>query len=228
MKIWDLIGRKYPVFYFDATGGLFNKIYGQQNPPFLFSLVSHDREERQIIPIAEFVTTGHTALDISQYLQKFSHFLDNSKLSFAPVIVTDFSYSLINAIMDAVNKCNLTHYVNWCFDILINHKDDANLRSVMKTRLILCSTHFLKSFIKKIKQIEKNKSKVSNTFILCFSLLQNSLTIEEFNERLLSIHEMFNVKYKDIYFFNCFATMETLLSEREINKTEIGNLIKVF
>lgn len=82
------------MFYFDATGRFFNKMHGQQNQPFLFSIVLHDKEKRQIVPIAEFITAGHHALDISKYLQSINHLLEKSKLSFAPLVVTDFSYSL--------------------------------------------------------------------------------------------------------------------------------------
>ena len=188
-------------------------------------MVSHDREKRQIIPISEFVSTGHTSLDISKYLQSINHLLENYKLSFAPLVVTDFSYSLINAVMDSVNKCSLVHYLNWCFDIFFKYREEKTLRRVMKTRLILCSTHFLKSLIKKVKNIEKKNSSIARTFILCFSLLQNSVTAKEFNENLMYIHDIFNEKSQTYRFADSYDKLKNLLKQREINRTEIGIIV---
>ena len=127
--------------------------------------------------------------------------------------------------MDAINKCNLAHYINWCFDILIQHKEEKSLFLVMKTKLALCSTHFLKSFIKKVKKIDKEKSDAAKTIIFCFSLLQNSISIEQFDDCLLHTYRIFNEKSLNRHFFTSYKKMKKYLTEREMNRIDIGNVL---
>jgi hypothetical protein len=93
------------VWYIDATGSVLKRLK-KQSMPFLYSIVSHDPSTKTIIPIAEFVSCSHGALAISNYLFHIkSLFSQNIKMKnkfiFAPIIVTDFSWALINSIHQA-------------------------------------------------------------------------------------------------------------------------------
>jgi hypothetical protein len=61
--------------------------------------------------------------------------------------------------MDAFNATDTSKYIDWCYQLLIRFSNDPDknkaLRTMMKTRLIICSTHYLKNLIKDIKKIEK-------------------------------------------------------------------------
>ena len=131
---------KFPIWHIDATGGIIKNIQGQPKP-FLYSIVCHDKEKQLIFPICEFFTTANTAKSISSYFADFKLELlkkvPKSKLfQFAPLIVTDFSWGLINAVMQTFNNCSTNIYINWCFDILLNSANSIILATVMKT--ILC------------------------------------------------------------------------------------------
>ncbi|RNA37617.1 hypothetical protein BpHYR1_009831 [Brachionus plicatilis] len=46
--------------------------------------------------------------------------MDFVKQYIEPIIVTDFSFALINSIMKTFNRLDLDRYLNMCYDFLIN------------------------------------------------------------------------------------------------------------
>ena len=95
----------------DATGSV-SEIVPYQKQPLYYSIVMHDKTKKQIIPIAEFVTTSQTQLSISGYLNIIRKILETNITSkkqfpFAPIFVTDFSWAIINSILDVFNRCNI-------------------------------------------------------------------------------------------------------------------------
>jgi hypothetical protein len=84
------------------------KIEGQKKP-FLYSIVDHDLNKKIIYPISEFFTTANDAKSIASYFAdiklEFIKKIPRCELfQFAPIIVTDFSWGLINAIMETFNN----------------------------------------------------------------------------------------------------------------------------
>jgi hypothetical protein len=106
-----------PVLYFDATSSVIDCI-PKQKRPFLYSLVCHDSLNKTIIPICEFLTTQHTSKKVSQYLSAIKSNLDDEMQSAISIIVTDFSWTLMHAIITTFNHCSVMTYLNWCFDHL--------------------------------------------------------------------------------------------------------------
>ena len=74
-------------------------------------------------------------------------------------------------------------YLTWCYDHLYGLVIHS---SSMNTILIHCSDHSLKNVISKSKKV-KCSSKLRNTFIFSFSLLQNATKPEEFEATLINI-----------------------------------------
>ena len=154
--MWSVIKVSNPVWFVDATGGVHSKVNGQK-APFLYSAVCHDEKKKQIIPVFEFISTEHTGESIAKYMTfAISRIVQNTKsnepFSVAPVIVCDFSFALINGILKSVNHITLTDYIKYCFDILFQ----GNNSLYMRTHIYLCSTHFLKSMIKKVREWGSN------------------------------------------------------------------------
>lgn len=156
----------------------------------------HDTKQKCIIPFAEFISTGHDQTTISKYLQMIKLKCENNSIKIANTIIVDQSWALINAVMISFNNCHISNYLNWCFIILFNKTDDKELKNLMKIRLFLCSTHFLKNFIKKSKSISCKRN-VQKTFVLMLTLIQNSSTIKQIDDYLINIHNVFNNKYLD-------------------------------
>jgi len=177
----------------DATGSV-SEIVPHQKHPLYYSIVMHDKTKKQIIPIAEFVTTSQTQVSISGYLNIIRKILEtnitsNKQFSFAPIFVTDFSWAIINSILDVFNRCNIMQYIKNCFDLL----HDCENSFKMPTQIQLCAAHFLKLVVKKIKKL-KISEHTKKVGIYCFTLLQNAVELEDFERLLVNIFNLLNQK----------------------------------
>jgi hypothetical protein len=227
--MWIIIQKKFPFWYFDATGSILKKI-DRQNLPYLYSIVTHDYESKSIIPIAEFFTTSHTQINISIFLMQIKNFfLKYSSLCgkkygflypFAPVIVTDFSWPLINSVLDVFNHMSMMQYLEVAFEIIINRKKEMLFQ--IHTIIHLCSIHYLKSFIRNSKKIihkdKNNEVLVKKTLIFCFTLLQNSTSIDEIEFLLQHIYNMFNISKKNQTFLHSICLIENRIKNRNLDQ----------
>lgn len=190
--MWKKIQKFNPIWFFDSTGSIYHDINNQKKP-YLYSLISHDPKNHQFIPVAEFVTTSHNVTNISKYLLAIKSNLEILNNPISPIVVTDFSFALINSVMDIFNKFDLHKYLILCYELIVN-KNIRNFFTNVKTISYICSTHFLKIIINKTKKINTS-TKVKKMLIFCFSLLQNSTTIEQFDNYLVNIFNIFNRKF---------------------------------
>jgi hypothetical protein len=223
--MWAIVQETDLIWYLDATGNILNKVK-RQKAPFLYSLVFHDKRKHLILPIAEFVTTANDSGSISSYLSIIKLELERTipkNLSFqiAPIIVTDFSWALINSVMQVFNNVEADVYINWCFEILFKKQDSVIILSIMKTRLHLCGAHFLKLIVKKVRKIKKYSNeekdkKVQNAFIFTFTLLQNSITVSEFSKNLKHAFNIFNLKFLTEKCSNSMSEVKKELLERDL------------
>ncbi|CAF0933384.1 unnamed protein product, partial [Brachionus calyciflorus] len=196
IRMWDMIQQRNPVWHFDASGLFLNEI-NDQSKPFLFSIVCHDPVSKSFIPIGDFFTPANDALNIQLNLTRIQQTFLKYKKTYNPsVIVTDFSWASINALLRTFLNCDIIQYLKISFEKAI-HFDNSH-DYVFKTKIYLCSTHFLKNVIDdfdyRTSRI-KISSKVRHCFIICFTMLQNSETINEFNENLFHFITIFSQKY---------------------------------
>ena len=125
----------------------------------------------------------------------------NKRFIVPPIVVTDFSWALITAVLEAFNNCSVVNYLNWTFDVIFKYSENIKLNRLMKTRIIICQTHIFKAVVKKTNfLIEKRRSSekdydkqnmIKKLFLFCFTILQNSTSLEEFNDALRDIFEIF-------------------------------------
>ncbi|CAF0900466.1 unnamed protein product [Brachionus calyciflorus] len=203
--MWDMIEQRNPVWHFDASGLFLNEI-NDQSKPLLFSIVCHDPISKSFIPIADFFTPANDSLIIQLNLIRIqSTFLRYKKSSVIKksldinnpsVIVTDFSWASINALLRTFLNCDIIQYLKMSFEKAIKFNNSYD--KILKTKIYLCSTHFLKNVIDdfdtRTKRMKISK-KVRHCFIICFTLLQNSKTINEFNDNLWHFYTIFSEKY---------------------------------
>jgi hypothetical protein len=193
LEIWSQIQTSQHIWNFDATGSIIEAVENQSKP-YLYSMVCHDEQNNTIIPMAEFVTTSHKHLTVSSYLFVVKKYFEKyckpkSDFVLAPVIVTDFSWTLITSILESFNSMNIIKYLDSCFEIIIN-KNNSN---ILKTIIYLCAAHFIKLIIKKVKKNEPEISdKIKKSFVFSFSLLQNATSFIEFECFFIHILHMFN------------------------------------
>ena len=137
----------------------------------------------------------------------------------------DFSWTNINSINNVFNGLTIIQYLNLSYDLLIEHKNDShNIFNILKSMIYICSTHFLKIIIKRVSSINekcdkkhkkhfeyKNKIKICVFF---FTLLQNSISIEQFNILLEHLYNIYMVKQKSISNLNSIKTLLDAVSNR--------------
>ena len=218
--MWKKASKKNDVWYFDATGSIHKDIKNQKKP-FLYSLVFHDASNHSIIPVYEFFTTSHTQTNISKYLGSLKAIFDSQNLVFPKIVVMDNSLALINSIVLSFNNCTLSNYLNWCYDLCLKNVSDQIFLDLMKIKIYICSTHFLKNIIRKAKLV-KIADNVIKSFVFMFSLIQNSISINQIDNYLINVYNIFNNKFLDstvIYSLN-IITLE--LRERNISKVNIS------
>jgi hypothetical protein len=197
------IKNQFPIFFFDSTGTINKEIVGQKLTYF-YTVTIYNREKKCYIPIIEFFTTDQSQRSVTQFLTsasiKISEYQKklsaNQELIEDCIFVTDQSSVLINSILKTFNKCTLSQYIQWTYDILIDGKDDINYFKIMKTLIYNCATHLLKNVLKQTEKITKNV-KVKKAFVFCFSLIQNSTDLDQIEKYIKMIFMIFNTQIKD-------------------------------
>lgn len=121
-----------PIIFFDSTGSI-HKDIPDQKKPFLYSLVFHDTIKHKILPLAEFISTAHDQITIGKYLSSIKSILEQNKVAQPKIIVTDMSWALINSVLLIFNNCNILNYLNYCYLILTQNKQELNQIIKVKT-----------------------------------------------------------------------------------------------
>jgi len=189
----------------------------------LYSIVVHDNVEKKIIPIASFLTTCHTTDSIALNLTIIKNFLTqniNQKKFYAvaPIIVVDHSWAMIQSVLKSMNNVTALQYLNWCYAYIVQKEN--NKKFIFITTVYICSTHMLKIILKHVKKFSKQiPVKVCEALKFCFTLLQNSKTIEQFDIYLEHIYILFNSKYISsvVKYSTDYLRNELLNRETEIN-----------
>ena len=185
----------------------------------------HDKNNKFICPIAEFFSSGHDSQTISSFLNLVKDVLEKkmpkNSFQWSPIIVTDFSWALINAACRTFNNVTIESYIYWCADILINQQ--KWLFYSMSTILILCYSHFIKLIAKKIKKIKKfsskkNNSKLHKIALYTCAVLQKSSNMQDFSFNLKNAYNIFNTKYNSKQKQNSVKAL--------IEKIKIGSVSK--
>lgn len=134
----------------------------------------------------------------------------------------DFSWALINGVLNVFNKMSIREYLDWSFRKIINNKEDKIEILPTNTRVYLCSTHFLKSLVKKTKKIDLEPN-IRTFFIFCFTLLQNSVSIIQFNNYLLNIKNIFDNNQKTSALYYSLSTIRIEIQNRNLDKLDFSS-----
>lgn len=126
---------------FDCTGSIIKR-FERQKPAFLYSLVLNGCN----ISVCDFVTTNNKSFAIEAELSRFlaSARTISKTAHFPDIIVTDFSYALINACMLAFNKMTITRYLDVVFKVMTSRVEKLDQSSI-NTIHGLCYCHIMKA-----------------------------------------------------------------------------------
>ena len=222
--MWLIIQQHNPIWYFDATSNINKKLPLQKDPDF-YAMVCHDRQNRQLIPLFEFVTTDQTEFSINIYLQKAKNLIKQTQtlpknmFIIAPIIVVDFSWAMINSINNSFNNCSTLQYLHWTFDVLINKNTCPDFLKIMNTRVYICAVHFLKTIIKKVKKYKDDKKNILfKMFVYAFTLIQNSIKVDQMIAYLKNVHNIFCNRFLDQTVIYSISIIRDELKVRGLNQ----------
>ncbi|CAF0919488.1 unnamed protein product [Brachionus calyciflorus] len=215
LNIWSYIRKLNAIWFFDATGSIQKKV-NNQKMPFLYAIIMHDTDNHQLIPFSEFVSTAHDQITISSYLLSIKSKL--SVESFPEIVVVDMSWALINSITNIFNSHDVLTYLKLSFKQIFENEEIGH---GFKVKIYLCSTHFLKSIIKKTKKI-RVKNSVRNAFVFAFTLIQNSKTIQEIENYLVNIYNVFNNPYFERSVVYSLNLLQIKIRERNLLNIDIS------
>jgi hypothetical protein len=222
--MWLIIQQQNPIWYFDATSNINKKLPLQKDPDF-YAMVCHDKQNRQLIPLFEFVTTDQTEFSINIYLQKAKNLIKQTQtlpknmFIIAPIIVVDFSWAMINSINNSFNNCSTLQYLHWTFDVLINKNTCPDFLKIMNTRVYICAVHFLKTIIKKVKKYKDDKKNILfKMFVYAFTLIQNSIKVDQMIAYLKNVHNIFCNRFLDQTVIYSISIIRDELKVRGLNQ----------
>ena len=119
--------------YFDATGTAVKEI--PDNKRVLhYSMIPAELN----VPVLEFLITQHTTDTIAYLLELFLGDVNNGVRVKPQEIVVYFSYAIIDACMQAFNKCTIKTYLNLTMTVL---RVGNRWRKLGNSRLFACVWH---------------------------------------------------------------------------------------
>ena len=160
--------------HIDATGSVVRRIPGQKTVYYYCVLLSDGN-----LPILDMLTSKHEAAWIQCLFQSYNSAVrrvNNGRLVTPRFIVTDFSYALMHACIQAFNDgMQLDTYLQQTYNILSGRCTLAQMRNV--TFLSLCAAHMLKAMSMRLSKAVPNKNCRALT-MLYYAALQRTTDLQ--------------------------------------------------
>ena len=162
------------ILHLDSTGSVIKSINGEKEP-FYYCLLLQTSN----LPVFECLTTRHTATQIQYLLSQFvtaAYEVNNGRPVHPNLIVTDFSYALIYAVLWSFNKLSLTAYLHFTYQVLNGSATREEIKSV--TYVGICCAHMIHALARQLVRCEKN-SRIRKATLVMFALMQRTTHLTE-------------------------------------------------
>jgi len=164
------------VLHVDSTGSVMRRI-PQQKQPYYYAIVVADGS----FPVCEFITTRHFHAWIMIMMDMFlndARELNDGKKVLPQVIVVDFSFALIYAVLLAFNRCTLSRYLQLTWNRL---QVEEQLTPFPQVIVKLCCAHLLKAAANRMCRREKQKEARQAALVL-LSAMQKCCSLRRAGE----------------------------------------------
>ena len=127
--MWFTIQKNNPIWYFCVLNNILTSIPYQNGDPSLFSMISYDKLKKFQIPIFQFVTVSKDFLDVKNMIESCFNIIQKSKYKtqdsffIPPLIVVDYSISMLDTFCTLFNRMNSIDYFNLIYSIQIDKID---------------------------------------------------------------------------------------------------------
>lgn len=145
--------------YLDATGSIIANPPNVKKQIYYYALVLPGSYRYGPLPLLEFISEVHSVPYISRPLSVFNHSIQQmtSRNLVIDKIETDFSLALIQAALKAFNNgMSLSSYLNLMYEFMQENTE----KEQTFTYIHVCSSHFIKTTIKKALSLYSEKDRV--------------------------------------------------------------------
>ena len=199
VRLWHELAAK-DISYLDATGTIVGNHEGKR--VLYYALVlGHPVEGNPPLPIAEMITSDHSATNIRAFLERLKRDesrVFNGRVTMPRQVNTDYSKAIILAVLRELNDETIEAFLNRSFRI-VNKKADKQELTKMNPH-IGCS-HFMHIIHRNLMTISRAQRRVNNDEdtkdiksevwyrfnMYSVSLLVNSRTLNEFDSILKDV-----------------------------------------
>ena len=191
----EKLSEKRCVLHLDSTGSLVANINQEKTKKiFYYALVLEDCSRKISVPVGEMITNNHTIPSVTSFLMNIRHaFLTRkAKLVNPRRIETDFSYTLMQAVVQTFNSENLASYIVHTWNIINCHYTEKQLEKV--TVLHLCGAHIIKNVRNSLGNICGKDKGMADFSTYVFTLMQTSSNLQEISVIYNSFHKVFTSK----------------------------------
>ena len=145
--------------HFDATGSVISTIVsnvGQKtsrNVVYLYSCVMSPGN----VPVLDFLTTDHRAVNIANLLQVFTSIVDsmhrNDRVR-PKYVCVDFSFAMINSVVKVFCGKELLSYLFFCHKVL---RRNVLLQRIQRASfVVVCAAHMIKTMLRRLVKVMDN------------------------------------------------------------------------
>ena len=162
------------VIHLDATGSVVSRIRDQKRTLYYCLLLSEGN-----LPILDILSSCHEAAWLQSLLTTFNgtvRRVNNGRLVTPRHIITDFSYALMHACINAFNSGRqIGAYLQTTYRVMCRHCTKTQLEGLCF--LSLCASHMLKTMSVKLSKVEKQKG-TRQLAMTYFAALQRTLDLQ--------------------------------------------------
>lgn len=114
----------------------------------------------QILPVMEYISSENTSMAIGAFLRSF---INDCGRNLFKVIVTDFSFAMLHAVVNSFNDQKLTTYINVVYDYV--NKDIKDIPKNLSL-IVVCFSHMMNCVLRQIN-IKCENIAIIKRFIMC-------------------------------------------------------------
>ena len=166
--------REGSVLHIDATGSVVKRIAGQKTPYYYCVLLGNGS-----LPVMDFITSKHDSSWLGGLLNNYNNSVrqvNGGHLVTPRHVVTDFSYAIIHASLQAFNSgMQLGSYLKFCFSALNGRCTTNQLKSI--TYMSLCVAHMLKAMSVRVTKVCEDKQ-IRKLTLTVFAALQRTTDLQ--------------------------------------------------
>ena len=198
------------MLFVDATGNISSS--KGKSRQFYYSGAFKSKKNNFTIPAFEFISSKHDIASLGSQMKFFARDLSLRANNSTPVkiVVTDFSFAIMNSVSLAFNDCSLLIYLDMIFKLIAKGENAYNNLTILAT----CSTHSIKFIADKISaHFGKDKKR---TVMLNFAKAIECTKYKMFIDHLSEMYIVFkteNVRYNFLKNFIQIVGLSTEITE---------------